>query len=169
MTKLPVVVPGPLRREYPPQGLIHGVLVDAVERELATRTGIKRGIDLLFQVEWRRKDGRRFILKRTTSRSMAPKSALRRLLEVWRGKRFDDDELEGGLVLDYWIGRTAKLIVSHRPPRVGFNDPMVCIEEVLPPDPGVFVTTEDYVRRRDRRPVIREGIAVDFGKVKEEA
>jgi hypothetical protein len=102
-------------------------------------------VRFLFQLEARNPaTGRRWILRKNMHKSLVGKSRLRRFLETWRARDLSVGELETGLNLSYWEGCGAKLCVALLPPRPGYEHPLAVIEEVVPLDPGVVVTVEDY-------------------------
>lgn len=43
------------------------------------------------------------------------KSALRKDLEIWRGKKFTPDELSSGFDVEQMIGRGCQVQITHRP------------------------------------------------------
>lgn len=65
-------------------------LIDLGTQE--TQFGPKRRVQVGWEIDERREDGQRFMAFAHYTLSMHEKAALRKMLEQWRGRSFDDDE-----------------------------------------------------------------------------
>lgn len=98
----------------------------------------------------RRNDGKRFVLSQWYTKSMNAKSNLRKALEAWRGKAFDDEVAETFNLNDL-INAPALVNVIHKTNAKG--DQVAVIDSItkLPRQMTVFPVKDiDYVRIKDR-------------------
>lgn len=98
----------------PDEGLHSAVLVDAVDLgSLETPWGTKHKISLIFELEEETEDGKRFIVGKRFTKSLNEKSALRKFLEKWLGKKLTTEELREGVNLEDLVGLNANLFIVH--------------------------------------------------------
>lgn len=98
----------------PEEGLHTAVLVDAVNLgSLETPWGTKHKVSLIFELQEETDEGKRFIVGKRFTRSLNEKSALRKFLEKWLGKKLKTEELREGINLEDLIGLSAKLFIAH--------------------------------------------------------
>lgn len=135
-----------------PTGMAQAVVVDVIDLGLVESTfnGEKKTshkIDVVFQVDERRDDGERFLIKKRYTLSFHPKATLRKDVETWRGKPFSDEELEqmGGFEVNDLIGWQGLVNVVHN--NVG-DKTYANITAITPLMKGMAkLEAEPYVRR----------------------
>lgn len=139
------------RKEFTPapEGLHQAVCVDVVDLGLLqTPWGDKHKIELRWQIEATRDDGKRHVVHQRYSLSLNEKATLRHHLEAWRGKKFTKQELDG-FDLEKLIGVNGQLQVVHNITDQGgvFANVQACV----PLGKGmVKLLPQDYVRQADR-------------------
>ena len=135
----------------PDEGLHSAVLVDAVDLgSLETPWGTKHKVSLIFELEEETEDGKRFVVGKRFTKSLNEKSALRKFLEKWLGKKLTTEELREGVNLEDLVGLNANLFIVHNDTddRTYAN-----IESVLPykdqkgkPNPYRLKASDQYTR-----------------------
>jgi len=135
--------------EPAPEGLHRAVCVDVVDLGMQdTAYGQKRKVQIRWQIEELRSDGKPFLVLKKYTASLHKKSKLRPDLESWRGKGFTDEETEK-LDLDNLIGKQCQLNVTH----VSFADGGIfaAVNAVVPAPRGMPpLVAQDYKRVCDR-------------------
>lgn len=135
--------------EPAPEGLHRAVCVDVVDLGMQDSPyGKKRKVQLRWQIEERRSDGKPFLVLKKYTASLHKKSKLRPDLESWRGKGFTEAETEK-LDLETLIGKQCQLNVTHVP----FADGGVfaAVSAVVPAPKGLPpLVPQDYERVSER-------------------
>lgn len=132
-----------------PEGLHHGVCVDAVDLGIVqTAFGDKHQVQLRWQVDELNTQGKRFEVRKTYTASLGDKANLRKDLEAWRGKAFTPDELKG-FDLERLLGANCQLNVVHT---LADNGNLYAnVRGIVPaPKGAVRLVPQDYVRQQDR-------------------
>ncbi len=119
-----------------------GLALDAYGRE-------RERVRLVFQVSERLPSGQRMTVSKTFTRSMHERSALRRDLEDWRGRKFTETEARA-FDLEKVVGIAATLVIENRTTKTkGFL--VASISEIRPAEKGQELHPDSYTRKRDRR------------------
>lgn len=100
-----------------------------------TQFGSKHKIVIIWELQERMDDNRRFSRSRIYTASLHKKAALRADLEGWRGKPFTADELRG-FDVEALVGVNCTLHLM-------LEDEKVIIKNVLPPTKGVKLVPEN--------------------------
>jgi len=132
-----------------PEGLHHAVCVDVIDLGLvATKFGDKPKVRIVWQIEDRDGRGARFRASQMYTPSLNEKSALRPMLEAWRGRKFTAAELEG-FDLEKLVGANGQIQVVHN---MGDNgNTYANVQAVVPAPKGALkLVVDDYVRECDR-------------------
>ena len=99
-----------------PADVHNGVCVGVID--LGTHTsqlyGPKRSVRLLFEIDAQRNDGKNFVVNRDFGFTVSKKSALRAILDSWRGKPFSEQEEKEGFDLAKLLGQPAAVQVIHK-------------------------------------------------------
>jgi hypothetical protein len=96
-----------------PEGVFPAVLVDAVDLgEVTGKFGTKHKVRLVWQITEKMKDGRPFIVSKTYTSSLHPKSGLAKDLTAWRGRAFTAEEAKS-FDLDILIAKCCTLVINH--------------------------------------------------------
>lgn len=99
-----------------PEGTHQAVCVDVIDRGMkpnAFKAGaLQRKIDVAWQIDEARDDGKRFVVYKRYTLSLHEKSNLRKDLESWRGKAFTLAE-EMGFDVETVIGANCLINVQH--------------------------------------------------------
>ena len=133
-----------------PEGLWPAVCVDVVDLGIVTtQYGAQLKIQIRWQLEERdEKTGRRFLIVQSYTPSLHEKSKLRPLLEAWRGKKFNAEELKQ-FDIEKLLGANCQLQIIHNikdEGRVFAN-----VQAVVPMAKGaVKLRPEEYIRVVDR-------------------
>lgn len=125
-----------------------------VKVEYAGKAKQQHKVNIVWQIEEERDDGKPFTVRKRYTVSLHEKSSLRKDLESWRGRAFTDEELRG-FDLENLLSVPALLNVIHAPGRDGSTFANVSAIMKLPKTmqpPSV----RDYVRVCDRPP--EEGV-----------
>ncbi len=134
-----------------PEGLHSAVCVDVVNLGITQGAyGAKHKVRLVWQLEAvDEARGQRHDVARVYTLSLHERSALRKDLESWRGRRFTELELDG-FDLEKLIGVNAQVQVTHD---LGDDGTIYAnVSTVVPPVRGVpKLTPLDYVRAKDRQ------------------
>lgn len=136
--------------EPAPEGLHRAVCCDVVELGIIdTGFGRKRMIQIRWQIEERRKDGKPFLVLQRYAPSTHPKANLRRDLESWRGKKFTEEEVQK-FDVESILGKNCQLNVVHRPRAEG--GVWANVTAIVPPAknlPALQVDSYDRVCNRE--------------------
>ena len=102
-----------------PEGQFSAVCVDVIDLGLVTSTGqwgtkTAHKVALVFQIDERDDDGKRFEVAERFTLSMHEKAALRKFLGQWRGKSYTEEEAAKGVPLDKLEGQPAVITIEHR-------------------------------------------------------
>ncbi len=120
--------------ELAPEGLHSGVCVDVIDLGMEDSDwGVRHMVQLRWQIEAIRQDGKRHLLYRKLTLSLNERATLRQVLETWRGKRFTADELKG-FDLEKLIGANCQLQIIHTTKEDGRT--FANVNAVLPPMKG---------------------------------
>ena len=133
-----------------PEGLHPAVCVDEVDLgQVETPWGPRHKVELRWQLDAVSPDtGRRFEVRKRYNLTLHEKAALRRDLELWRGRRFTAEELRG-FDLERLVGVPCQVQVTHSEPTED-GSRFANVTAVLPAPGGVALRPVDYVRQRDR-------------------
>ena len=134
-----------------PEGCWDGVCIDIVDKGMVqTGWGPKHKV----QFRWvlnaipKRTDGKPHMISMSYTVSMHEKSNLRKMLEVWRGRKFTPDELNR-FDLETVLGAQCQIQVAQETGEDG--DPYAFPQVVMKGKPGVRVQApEGYVRECNR-------------------
>jgi hypothetical protein len=152
-----------------PEGLWPGVCCDVVDLGMKeTQWGPKHKVQIrwLAAAEPKRTDGNPHMVSGKFTLSLHEKAKLRQMLEVWRGKKFTDAELEG-FDLEVLIGAPCMLQVAHETSRTDGSE-YAFAQVVLKAGNGMrrVEIPKDYVRAKDRpdyvQPQTEQAGADDF-------
>lgn len=140
------------RGAYPaaPDGLHAAVCVDVIDLGLRRGAwGEKHKVRVVWQLDKQNPDtGRRFVVRRDYTLSLAPKAALRRDLESWRGKAFGAEELAGFNLLKL-LGANCQVQTVSTLTDAGQT--YANVQAIVPPPRNMpKLLALDYVRDRDR-------------------
>jgi len=148
---LPLIVSHKPKEYTPaPEGLHAAVCVDVVD--LGTVDGIygpKEKVRLYWQIEdLSPDDNKPFLLAKQYTKSLHEKSALRKDLETWRGRKFTQTELDA-FDLEKLLGVSCQLQVVHAPKDEGGF--YANVQAIVPLGKGMTaIRAKDYVRKKDR-------------------
>jgi hypothetical protein len=133
------------------EGVVRAVCADVID------LGIKPGwegkpthkIALVFQIDENDKDGKPIQVQQWATLSMNEKSNLRKLLESWRGKKFEVGEAAQFDLLKL-VGANALLTLVHSRPNAQ-NKVYANIQSISPLMKGMEpLAVRDYVRREPK-------------------
>jgi hypothetical protein len=134
-----------------PEGLWPAVAGDIVDLGMvATQWGEKHKVQIRWfaAAEPRRNDGKPYMVSKKYTLSLHEKASLRQMLEVWRGKKFTEDELDG-FDLETLIGVQCQIQVAHGQGDEGpYAFPQVILK--APKNARPVDVPNDYVREQDR-------------------
>ena len=135
-----------------PEGLHPAVCVDVADLGMQqTQWGLKHKVDVYWEIEEiKPKDGSPFVVRNRFTASLNEKATLRKLLEVWRGRKFTAQELRG-FDLENLIGANCQVNVTHR--TLDDGKTYANVTAVVPAARGQkLVPSASYVRVKDREP-----------------
>ena len=126
---MPIIATGSETKTYAPapEGVHQAVCADVIDLGMMLsafpdeRTGQPKQqhkINVVWQIEEKRDDGKRHQLYKRFTLSLHEKAALRHDLESWRGKAFTFDEL-AGFDVEKLIGANCLINVQHRKSKDG--------------------------------------------------
>lgn len=105
-------------------------------------------IRILWQIGEFDKDGRRFVVGRTFTKSLHENSALRAFLESWRGRAFTEEEL-AGFNLTNLLGIPAFIQIKHAEKN---GKTYANVDTIMRVPKGMpIISVADYVRVKDRK------------------
>jgi hypothetical protein len=134
-----------------PEGVHQAVAVDVIDLGYMDstwqgKTSKKHKIDLVWQIEETRDDGKRFCLYKRYTLSLGEKANLRKDLESWRGKAFTATEL-AGFDVETIIGVNCLINVQHSTSADG-SKTYANVVSVMPLIKGMpKLAAEGYVRQ----------------------
>ena len=101
-----------------PAGPVQGILVDVIDLGMITSTfadeeKTRHMVNLVWQVEERRDDGKRFLVFQRAGLSLHPKATLRAIVETLIGRGLTEEEAAEGIELDDLKGSQAILNLIH--------------------------------------------------------
>ena len=113
---------------------------------------MQRKIDIAWQIDETRDDGKRHVLYKRYTLSLNEKATLRHDLESWRGKPFTRDE-EMGFDVESVIGANCLINVQHKPGTKDASKVFANVVSVMPLIKGMSrLTSSGYVRHQDQQP-----------------
>lgn len=148
---MPFIVKGK-QFELPPEGLFQGVCVDVVDmgmQENQNNGKMQHKCRIVFQIDQPMEDGRRFIVSRWFTVSLADQSNLLPFLQNWRGKTLTPEEKEE-FDLETLIGVNGQVQILYN---VSNGQTYANIAAVLPWNPKMgqkMMPDGDYTRVKDR-------------------
>lgn len=114
------------------------------------KTKSQHKVNIVWQIEELREDGKAFTVRKRYTLSLHEKSSLRKDLESWRGKAFTKEELEG-FDLEVLIGVGCMVNVIHAPKKDG-GSPWANVTGVMKAPKGMPTPKiVDYIRVCDRK------------------
>lgn len=135
-----------------PEGLHVATCADVVDVGVLDHGyGLKHYVEIRWMLEDAGEHGR-YVVRRRYTNSLSEKAALRRDLEVWRGRKFTADELKG-FDLERLIGAGCQVQIVHKISEKGGT--FANVTAIIPlgkgqVNPGV---SADYIRQQDRASV----------------
>lgn len=139
-----------------PAGVHQAVLVDVVDLGVldVTWQGVTKRqhkVNLAWQINEARDDGKPFLVFRRYTLSLGEKSNLRRDLESWLGRKFTRED-EMGFDVESMLGRNCLINITHNTPQ-GSDKTYANVASVNPLMKGMpAISARDYVRKVDRTP-----------------
>ena len=138
-----------------PEGTHQAVCVDVIDIGLKPNPfkegGMQHKIDLVWQIDELRDDGKRHLLYKRYTLSLNEKATLRHDLESWRGRQFTASE-EAGFDVETVIGANCLINVQHKPSTRDANKVFANVVSVMPLIKGmVKITADGYVRHQDQQ------------------
>lgn len=134
-----------------PEGTHQAVAVDVIDKGLMEsnfqgKKKLQHKIDIAWQIDELRDDGKRFVLFKRYTLSLNEKATLRHDLESWRGRPFTRDE-EMGFDVETVIGANCLINVQHKPGTKDPNKIFSNVVSIMPLLKGMTkLTALDYVR-----------------------
>lgn len=103
----------------PSEGVVQAVCVDIIDigkvtSTFAGETKTQHKIQVVWQIDERRDDGKRFHVSKWYTLSFHKKANLRKDIEAWRGKAVTDDEEQVGFELEDLKGWQCLLTLQHK-------------------------------------------------------
>jgi hypothetical protein len=96
-----------------PEGLHRAVCVDVVDLGMVDgQWGKKRKCRIMWEIDSKMDDGKRFVVGKQYTLSLHEKSGLHKDLKAWRGVAFTPDELKG-FDVEKVIGAPCQLLIGH--------------------------------------------------------
>lgn len=131
-----------------PEGLFLGVCCDVVDLgQKDMGFGPKHMVEIWWQLDERNpENGRRFTVKKLYSLSLHEKATLRKDLELWRGRKFTREELDG-FDLEKLIGVTCQVQTIHK---VSDDGKTFCNVAAVISARGQKLSVDDFTRHKDR-------------------
>lgn len=139
-----------------PEGTHQAVCVDVidlgiVEGSYQGKPNKRHKIDLAWQIDELRDDGKRFVLYKRYTLSLAEKATLRHDLESWRGRAFTEDELRG-FDVETVINVNCLINVQHKKSADGSRT-YANVVSVMPLIKGMAkIAASGYVRHQEQQP-----------------
>ena len=164
---MPIVVKSAGTFTPAPEGAHAAICVDVVDLGVmavtyAGATKEQHKVEIIWQIDEARNDGKPFSVKKRYTLSLHEKAALRKDLESWRGRPFSDAECQG-FDLEDLIGQGCMLNVVHNVTGSATFANVAAImrlpKNTHPPTP------RDYVRVIERTAAQQEPDAQPFGQI----
>jgi len=133
-----------------PEGFMQGICVDFVDVGMKpTQYGDKHKVRIVWETTAKMTDGRPFVVMESFNASLDPKSKLRKVLEAWRGSKFNEDEVKA-FDTEKLIGASCQLQIIHTTDNEGKE--WANVQSVVPLSAGMqpLVTSGHYIRVQDR-------------------
>lgn len=137
--------------ELPSEGVQQGVCCDVID--LGVIPGWEgrpqHKVQIVFQVPETGKDGKRLTVQQRCTLSMNEKSTLRKMLEAWRGKKFEAGEASRFDIMSL-VGKNAQLGIVHAKDKMGRT--WANIGSIMPLLKGMpNIEVDGYVRREPKK------------------
>ena len=134
-----------------PEGLHAAVCIDVVEhKNVETPWGVKDKVELRWEVEPINPDtGRPFQVRAWYTASLSEKANLRKMLDMWRGRKFTPAELKG-FDLEKLVGVPCQIQVVHTATDDGKTYANVQAVIKASKHTPVLKPSADYVREKQR-------------------
>jgi len=135
-----------------PTGVHQAVCVDVIDKGMlevtyAGKTKTQHKVSLVWQIDERRDDGKRYLVYKRYTLSLNEKATLRKDLESWRGRPFSREE-EMGFDVESVIGANSLINIQHH---TQGDRTYANVVSIMPLAKGmVKLTATDYVREQDR-------------------
>jgi hypothetical protein len=134
-----------------PEGAHRAVCVDIIDQGMKPNPfkngAMQRKVDVAWQIEEVRDDGKRFVVYKRYTASLNEKATLRHDLESWRGRPFTATEL-AGFDLESVKGANCILNVVHKQSTKETGKVFANVAAVMPLMKGLpKITAEGYERR----------------------
>jgi len=140
-----------------PPGLHSAVCCDVVDLGMVDgKFGPKRKLKLIFQLKAKNKQGERFQARASYTQSLMEGSNLRRDLESWRGRAFNEVERKA-FDVEKLIGVNCQISLKHNQSK-STGRTYAQITVILPASKGEKLVVEDY--QREPWPAEEPGAAV---------
>jgi hypothetical protein len=138
-----------------PEGTHQAVCVDVIDIGLKPNpfkeNAMQHKIDIAWQIDERRDDGKRFVLYKRYTLSLNEKATLRHDLESWRGRPFTAEE-ERGFDVESIIGANCLINVQHKAGKDA-GKVFANVVSVMPLIKGMSkIAADGYVRAADQQP-----------------
>ena len=135
-----------------PEGLHSAVCCDVEDLgEVDTGFGKKYKVKIYWQIEETNPDydNKPFVVSQRYTASLHEKANLRKMLEAWRGRKFNEEELQE-VDLEKLIGANCQVQIQHN--IAGEGEVYANVTAVVPSAKNgtKLRVSQDYVRRRDR-------------------
>lgn len=138
-----------------PEGTHQAVCVDVIDQGMKPNPfkegALQHKIDLAWQIEETREDGKRFVVYKRYTLSLNEKATLRHDLESWRGRPFTDAE-QRGFDVETVIGANCLINIQHKP---GTKDPSKVFANVVSVMPLLKnmpkIAAVGYVRHQEQQ------------------
>jgi hypothetical protein len=133
-----------------PEGLFLSVCCDVVDLGMVDDGfGIKHKVEIWWQLDERNTEtGARFTVRKRYTNSLHEKAALRKDLEMWRGRKFNAEELRG-FDLEKLLGVPCQLQTVHKTTDDGKT---FCNVGAVITARGQRLEVEAFTRHKDRQP-----------------
>lgn len=135
-----------------PAGVHQAVCVDVIDKGVLDvtwqgKTKQQHKIDIAWQIDELRDDGKRFLVYKRYTLSLSEKANLRKDLESWRGRSFTETELRG-FDVETVLGANCLVNVQHH---TSGEKTYANVVAVMPLTKGMAkIVALDYVREKDR-------------------
>lgn len=153
-----------------PEGLFHAVCCDVIDKGLVeTQYGKKFKVMVVWQVDEENPDNddKRYTVRQMFTNSDNEKAKLRLALESWRGKRFEQDEMDA-FDIESVVGAPCQVQVVHR---IGKESKVWAnVQAVVPAskDRPPLGVDESYIREKDRKEDHGNGSVTHTGELTED-
>lgn len=137
-----------------PEGVTQGVLVDVIDlgkikSTFAGEEKVRHMANLVWQVDERRDDGKRFLIFQRVGLSLHPKATLRKIVDTIRGKKLTEDEAQEGIELEDLVGSNGllTLVQNESGGKIYTN-----VEGIAPLMKGMAKLDPEPYERREQKP-----------------